>query len=459
MAALEGGAAALPLPATTSSAEEDGGAADISAASPALPFAVLQSIFSQLPVDTRLRCAEVCTAWRDALRERAFWTARLDLSATSALRVAAMAPLLLAASARAAGGLVALDVSRCCNVPDAVLLRVVAANGGALRELRVCQDDDSDSARPGLPLWAVRDLLRAAPGLRVMHADLDCDGAQAHLALRNEDVFGPLRVRQLRVRDTDDRPFGHDSGATLCRDVAAHASLRALCLHGVHRWLHYPGALNALVDAALALRLPALSLLDCDLPPAQTLAPPLARALDGGALTTLTLSNASPLVIEAGNILTATETMRDALRRCSTLTSLSLSRTTFMPQLLQGLAGHASLRTLHARLWRYGDSFLAAILAADAPALTALDVSSSRLGDAALSQLFRALRRSTHLRALDVSDNALSERCARDALLPSVRANGSLRQLVAAHDGADWPAAREAEALVAARAAEEEAQA
>ena len=43
-----------------------------------LPPVLARRIFALVPVDSRLRCAEVSPAWRDALAERALWT-RLDL--------------------------------------------------------------------------------------------------------------------------------------------------------------------------------------------------------------------------------------------------------------------------------------------------------------------------------------------------------------------------------------------
>ncbi len=44
-----------------------------------LPLALVLHILSLLPVDCRLRCAEVCRAWRAALEERSLWL-RLDLT-------------------------------------------------------------------------------------------------------------------------------------------------------------------------------------------------------------------------------------------------------------------------------------------------------------------------------------------------------------------------------------------
>jgi hypothetical protein len=46
-----------------------------------LPHALVLHILSLLPVDARLRCAEVCRSWRAALEERSLWL-RLDLSAS-----------------------------------------------------------------------------------------------------------------------------------------------------------------------------------------------------------------------------------------------------------------------------------------------------------------------------------------------------------------------------------------
>jgi hypothetical protein len=62
-----------------------------------------------------------------------------------------------------------------------------------------------------------------------------------------------------------------------------------------------------------------------------------------------------------------------------------------------------------------------------------------------------ALRHNTHLTKLNCSYNATSEAFARNVLLPAVRTNTSLRELAAAAEQ-DEGAAREAEALVAARA-------
>jgi hypothetical protein len=98
-----------------------------------LPAALVLHILSLLPVDTRLRCAEVCRSWRAALEERSLWL-RLDLSASGVSPKRAVTDALLhAAAARAGGELVALDLRGCTLVTSVALLAVVTANG-ALRE-------------------------------------------------------------------------------------------------------------------------------------------------------------------------------------------------------------------------------------------------------------------------------------------------------------------------------------
>jgi hypothetical protein len=73
-------------------------------------------------------------------------------------------------------------------------------------------------------------------------------------------------------------------------------------------------------------------------------------------------------------------------------------------------------------------------VAANAHALTELDVAHNRLGDEGLRPLFEALPLNTHLRTLDVSWNDMNAAFAHDVLLPAVRANTSLRTLHAQSD-------------------------
>ena len=51
----------------------------------ALPPTVVHKIFLLLPVDARLRCSEVCRAWRALIADPVLWQ-RLDLSTTSGIK-------------------------------------------------------------------------------------------------------------------------------------------------------------------------------------------------------------------------------------------------------------------------------------------------------------------------------------------------------------------------------------
>jgi hypothetical protein len=189
------------------------------------------------------------------------------------------------------------------------------------------------------------------------------------------------------------------------------------------------------VDAALARRLQRVSFWNCSLLHACALA--LSRLLGGDALTTLKLEvTAMQLDAPAAAVLDA------ALRANSTLTWLSLAYAGVFidaaaaAALVAALTSHPSLQTLCLGGNRVADAdqaavgaALGALIAADAPALTQLDVFGCRLGDDGLRALFEALPHNMHLRKLDCSHNDISDAYARDVLLPSVRANMSLRKL------------------------------
>jgi hypothetical protein len=158
----------------------------------ALPLALALQIFAAVPVDTRLRCSEVCTGWRDMVAERSLWT-RLYLSETSGVTHEVTPALLRAAAARAGGALTALDVSGVWRplYHGGVLYEVLATNAGTLRELRCLRKCNED----WLLVCVLEPLLSAAPQLRVCETDLWINDAdEARRALRNEGVFGPLRV-------------------------------------------------------------------------------------------------------------------------------------------------------------------------------------------------------------------------------------------------------------------------
>jgi hypothetical protein len=425
---------------------------ETSALSP-LPLAVVLHIFSLLPLHVRLRCRAVCRGWRSVLSTRSLWT-RLDVSEPNGILLVpnfdgrALDVLLRSASARAAGGVASLTVNS-VFVSHHALLRVVAANARALRELRiVCEDKAS-----WLELDALRELLRAAPQLHVLAVDAICtleDVDAVCGALRNEAPFGPLRVKTLSALLEDADEAGVVAFAAA---VGAHASLTGLELELAP--LDTLAAADAVVDAVLARALQTVRFIECGFTPAS--APALARLLGGGALTTLICEDVRALDVPAARVLAA------ALRANATLTSLTLGNAGVFDDpaaaavLLGALHGHASLRML--ALFdnllddEDGDAVaagaaLGALVAANAPSLTHLDVAFCDLGDDGMRPLLEALPQNTHLRSLECYGNGMSDAFARDVLLPAVRANASLRRL----DVRELGSAQEAEQLVLRRA-------
>ena len=109
---------------------------------------------------------------------------------------------------------------------------------------------------------------------------------------------------------------------------------------------------------------------------------------------------------------------------------------------LAALVGHPSLRTLELRASAPKASdreaaghALAALLAADAPALESLDIEYWELGESALTPFLAALGRNSHLQSLFVGYNAdaqdWSPEFMEEFLLPAVRSCTSLRFLSA----------------------------
>jgi hypothetical protein len=441
-------ACGLHTRATAYAAAED--AADAVAL---LPLCIVLHIFTcLLPVDDRLRCACVCRSWRAALSDVSLWT-RLDLSRTSGVRAptgrhGSLDAALRCAAAHARGGLQSLRLDG-ARVTHAALLQVAAANAGALRELRARVGHDSSD--PGFTPAQLHALLAAAPRLRLLAADVYCtadDVAAARRVLRND----ALRVTHVEACLHNTRAAS--DVVALAGDAAAHAALVGIALAIAP--LRTPAALDAVVDALLSSRrgIQTLALHYCGLSPASV--PALTRLLDdsgGGALTTLECWDMGLLDAPAAAVLA------DALRANGTLTSLTLVRVSALAapsvtaELLGALTGHVSLRAL-----RLGEecvedaaaagAALGALLAANAPALMQLHVSGCSLGDDGLRALLEALPHNTHLRQLQCASNGMSKAFAQRVLLPAVRANGSLRELVT--DQRTWP---DADAIVRSRAA------
>jgi hypothetical protein len=422
----------------------------------ALPQALALTLFSQLPVDQRLRCAEVCKGWHATLNERSLWT-RLDLSATAGMARPATDALLHAAAARAAGQLQALHLTDCKAITHDALLVVARANADTLMELCMESSYTPHQGDSHALVRQVEAVLGAAPRLRLLAADVYCHGDTVmHRLLRNDGVFAALRVRKLHIA----APAHDDAGVlALAADLAAHTCLVEIRMQRTA--LRTLAVVDAVVDAALMLQLPSLALFNCNMTPAS--APALARLIGGGWLTELDVWNHYQRLLDQP----AAALIADALRANNTLTSLKLQGCRFWEDaaaaalLLDALTAHRSLRTLnlHNNFFQGGDQHvpalgaaLGALIAADAPALHELhlhlwSIATNEAELLALGPLVDALPLNTHLRTVNLGHVCCTDEFARDRLLPAVRANASLRHLSV--QGNDF--LREAAALVAAR--------
>jgi hypothetical protein len=408
-----------------------------------LPHALALEVFSRLTVEERLRCIEVCRGWRATLDDHSAW---LHLDLTRADGGECSEALLRAATSRAGGQLRSLRLASSGPALQAALCAVAASNATTLEELRFTAPAAFlPDCRRGESLDA---LLRAAPQLRTLEADVRCDtAAEAHRVLRNEPPFGPLRVRQLRV---DANAASADAVIALTADLAAHASLTSVVMYRAS--LDDPAALDAVVDATLAYRLSSVTLHDCRLSPAS--APALARLLGGNTLADLHIEGGSWQLLDEP----AAAMLANSLRANTSLTALTLDSiglwhdAAAAAELMGVLIGHPRLRVLNLS-WNHphggglqaaeAGAALGALLLANAPALQTLDIRGSQLRDEGMRPVVEALRHNTHLTKLNCRWTEMSEKFARNELLYAVRANASLPELVAADRRYDDFAARD----------------
>jgi hypothetical protein len=448
-------------------------------------------VFACLPPHERARAALVCRAWRDVSYDVSLWT-RLDLSRASdawARTDDDDDATLVGAAARARGSLEELDVSHRDMNPSAVVLlpALAALNARTLRTLRLgrmcvltkrCWYNVHELAR-----WLQR-LAALAPRLKQLEAaELTCGEGDVFTLLDGEfDERARALEAFVRVRCQLCQSDNGDDGARGAPAVSAPAALGAVLARASKPAavtfeevrLEADGALDALVggmrsgDTGVVA---SVAFTRCALGRAP--APALARLLTGdGAPKRLEVVSVAhvagahgqphvPVVAPLGDDDDAAE-LGSALRANGTLTALTLSGVLdfwrggeVAAALIDALTGHASLHTLdvsRSGLTRAAEELLpellagappaadadaapvaaalGALLAADAPALTALDVSGSELGGAALRPLFAALRsENRHLRALSLRGCKLDAAFMRDVALPTVRANACLRRV------------------------------
>jgi hypothetical protein len=288
--------------------------------------------------------------------------------------------------------------------------------------------------------------------------------------LRNEAPFGPLRVRFLNVvnepqAEEDDEELVDDVDLLALADaMRQHASMEGVWLQ--HTPLDTPAVLDAFIDAALMRRFQNLELDHCSLSPASV--PALVRLLGSTTLTHLAIINYDRQLLDAP---AAAALLAGALRANTALRWLQLDAVRLWNDADAGAAVMAAL-TPHPslqQLFLTGNhvdvddaaavgAALGALIAANAPALRVLNASWCSLGNVGLAPLIRALPHNTHLREFGCQGNDMSEKFARDIFLPAIRANTSLRVLVASawwggeEDGIAPDEVLQAEALVKARA-------
>ncbi len=392
-----------------------------------LPQSAALRILALLPVDARARCACVSRGWRSTVATESLWL-RLDLSEAGGVpRDRVSSALLRGAAARARGHLQALDVSQCSD--GEAILAVVRANARSLQELRHCALARCiwDTLRFDL----LEKVLRAAPQLRVCEVDVACDAAQARRLLRGAAPFARVQLHGISLKNCNTGTARELAGLLTRHEP----SVQVLAFVESPLDTEEDTAMAAVVDLALAQRIPDVSFCCCDLP--SEAAPELARLLRGGALTSLRVLNGGVQLLEGRD----DAELCAALRASRTLTALTVAdcdlwRSQGGPALLRAVTRHASLRHLsfsgsHGRnespTW--AAAALGALVAANAPALQSLDVSCCWFYDAGLAPLVAALRRNTRLRTLKF--DGMSGAFAASHLLPAVRANTSLRELEA----------------------------
>lgn len=404
---------------------------------PQLPQPIEERIFALIPVDQRLRCAEVSRGWRATVALPALWR-RVSVSPASGVKQPVSLAMLLAAVARAGNALKVLDVSSTqLSASDICAVLRVART---VKELVAVVANERGA-------WCVPAVLlsllsAASPRLRKLHAHMCCDATIAHIVMENLPPYALLRLQVLGVRNwPHEATTPSDSLASALANVSLQPRLADLRLQ--HADLRTPGAMDAVANAVCARQyLKTLYLVACKLSLAAM--PALTRALSRGAITRLTIVDCDLAFLDAAGVAAlGAAALGAALCASSTLQSLTLGQVREVPSpaavtLLIALAAHRSLRQLHLLGKTSPDNAATgaalALLATDAPALEQLNVHAGRLGADGFGPLCDALPRSSRLRTLNIRSGgdggALPPGFLRARFLSAARANLSLRHLV-----------------------------
>lgn len=432
------------------------------------PQFVLLAVLAKLPADTRMRCAEVSRAWRDAASSPSLWR-DIDLTEGSGITIpqffvvdswmrcrGANDAVLRAAAARAQGELQALRIACSGRTSLEALSSILATNARTLRKLcirgylhRLRQTYQKETA-------VITALLHAAPALEELELDVAMrmnalepsgSGLLAPL-LRRDPAFAAVRLRSVNLCWDE-----HGDVRSL---VALLASQPALTHVHVDAWASLTSAeVDAVFDAAANLRLTELKL-NCTFPD-DARAGAVCRLLRRCAtLTTLRLDldwlcrrharGVAPTLDDARQLAAA------LLANCS-MTSLSLKHVVDWQldfaagqHLLGALAQHPRLRTLelHALIDSTSWEAVVAEYAALISHNRVLDSLAVRLShncgpclqppcyQACLRKLFEAVKVNVSLRCLSfdtVTEPFVSEQFLLDAVLPAVTACATLQRM------------------------------
>lgn len=414
-----------------------------------LPHTLLHAILLRLPADERSRVATVCRTLRDVVANPVLWT-EVDLTRCGvtcslinpSLIVLALAPRLAALRVLR---LQAWPETReqAAVVLDALNAVLVLKRGGfipSLSEVAVAgalQSRIAYGTYPTARLEVLRALLTEAPALtRLDVTEPWCESEDA-LALL---TLPGLRMRTLRWVVRSGTPVPPPLVLDVLAAAEQHVSLQGIMLPSdTARMLERSSLIPRLVDVAVARRLTSLSMSGVR----TAMVPHLARLLrESTSLRSLSICGRS-LFEEHNAAVFAT-----ALRANATLQELVLRHVGMWhaPFEASGIAvcaaleGHPSVTSLTfdevywdvdgMEHFRMLDVSLDALLRANAPALTTLDVrvTTQELGTS-LPRMFGALPHNTHLRTLRLRELDSDAAHLRNTMLPGVRGNTSLREL------------------------------
>ena len=387
-----------------------------------LPFPpnVVALLFSLLPLDTRLRAREVCRGWRFFLEDVSFWQS-LDFSkaAAKSLTVALTWGLVRAACARAKGTLHTLDLFAVREVPLGALGELVAENGESLRSLMTPYS-------LFLKAENVARLRQAAP-LCKLRCHVECTAAEV-VALLGCELVCPyaLKVNDL---DTEQQQTGFAAA------LATRTGIRILSLVGGS--LAGVAALEDLARAMVAAGVTSARISHCRLTPPAL--PALTLLLRSNVLRSFVISNGGAPLFTGPDL----AAFCNALRSNSSLDWIHLGYCDLWADpadagmVLAALAARTTPFALALEDNRVGETqahqqFAAGVQLAQLTAageLKKLNLVGCNLGEAGLAPIFEALPRASRLGHLTFKGEELGSEFARDVVLPSVRANNSLREL------------------------------